>query len=180
MCALLKLRRKPADEAPAALVERLARLKAQSVFDRIADTANTTDAPSAALTTLVIGSDQVADCAGKILGKPHTAANAELQLSAMSGQTVVFRTAMCVMGNDGLPGSVDSVNVTAKFRELTADEISRYVTHDQPLDCAGAFRSEAQGITLLESLSGEDPNALIGLPLIKLASRLREHGMAVP
>ncbi len=161
-------------ETPARLVERLAQIKARSILSRLAAES------TGSTVTLVIGSDQVADCSGRILGKPKSVENAELQLAAMSGRTVVFRTAMCVVSTGDQPASVDSVNVTARFRELSTDEIKRYVAHDQPLDCAGAFRSEARGIALLESLSGDDPNALIGLPLIRLAARLREHGVALP
>lgn len=163
------------DEPPARLVQRLAQMKAHSVLEQLRKSAS-----GASVSTVIIGSDQVADCDGEILGKPVSADTAERQLKTMSGKTVIFRTAMCVTGTDGPPESIESINVTARFRELTAAEISRYVEHDKPLDCAGSFRSEGQGISLLESLAGDDPNALIGLPLIRLAARLRERGIAVP
>jgi len=160
-------------ESPEALVRRLSETKARSVLDQIS-------AQSATQSVVVIGSDQVADCNGEVLGKPHTPERAKEQLSLMSGQSVVFRTGLCVATSARSVTSVDVVNVTARFRKLGSDEIERYVSAEKPLDCAGSFRSEALGITLLSALEGDDPNALIGLPLIRLAERLRGLGMQVP
>jgi len=164
-------------ESPDALVRRLSRIKAMSILDQLAD-------GSASEPIVVIGSDQVADCNGQVLGKPHTGERAVEQLSLMSGQDVVFRTGLCIAtapANSAQAAmTVDVVNVTARFRKLGGDEIKRYVDVEKPLDCAGSFRSEALGISLLSALEGDDPNALIGLPLIRLASRLRDLGMQVP
>lgn len=163
-------------ESPEALVRRLSEIKARSVLDELVGKSAT----SAATPLVVIGSDQVADCNGKVLGKPHTVERAHEQLSLMSGQDVVFRTGLCVATSGKSAITVDVVNVTARFRELGRDEIERYVSAEKPLDCAGSFRSEALGIALLSALEGDDPNALIGLPLIQLAKRLRALGMQVP
>ena len=168
-------------ETPEALVRRLSEIKAISVLDQLAEASSQTDESAAQI--VVIGSDQVADCAGRVLGKPHTAERAHEQLSLMSGQDVVFRTGLCVATSQSSVKSattVDVVNVTARFRELGSDEIERYVSREKPLDCAGSFRSEARGISLLSALDGNDPNALIGLPLIQLAARLRGLGLQVP
>jgi len=169
-------------ESPEELVCRLSQIKALSVLDNLA--AKPEDGvdnhTGRTRTNVVIGSDQVADCNGQVLGKPHTTQKAIEQLSMMSGQAVVFRTGLCVATSAGDAPSIDVVNITARFRELSLNEITRYVEREQPLDCAGAFRSEALGITLLSSLEGTDPNALIGLPLIALAMRLRHLGFALP
>ena len=167
-----------AGESPEELVKRLSQIKAGSVLDTLAS--SKTEDNGKTPISVVIGSDQVADCNGQVLGKPHTAERAVEQLSMMSGQAVVFRTGLCVATSASKTPSIDVINVTARFRDLSSDEITRYVDCEQPLDCAGAFRSEALGITLLSSLEGSDPNALIGLPLIKLAMRLRQLGFALP
>jgi septum formation protein len=152
------------DEPAATLAARLALAKARAVADRH-------------LGAVVIGSDQVATTPeGRILGKPGSEARAVEQLLAASGRAVRFLTAVAVVHADG---SVDTHTdeTTAVFRVLSESEIRRYVTLDQPLDCAGSFRSEALGAALLERVENEDPTGLIGLPLIWLADALRRAGL---
>ncbi|MBX2825160.1 MAG: Maf family nucleotide pyrophosphatase [Gammaproteobacteria bacterium] len=159
-------------ESPANLVTRLAELKARSVLD-----SGNSAHPGAAL---VIGSDQVADLNGDILGKPHTAEIACQQLAQVSGRTVQFRTGLCLLDLASGQSQLDRIDTEVRFRTLTEAEILRYVELDQPLDCAGSFRSEGLGISLLEGMSTSDPTALIGLPLVRLGQMLREAGVWVP
>lgn len=151
-------------EAPAALAERLSREKARAIAATLAD-------------GLVIGSDQVADCGGRILGKPGTEAAARAQLRLASGRTVTFWTGLALA--DAASGELQStvVRCDVEFRELGDDEIARYVAADQPLDCAGSFRSEGLGIILFRRLVTDDPTSLVGLPLIALADMLRQRGI---
>lgn len=145
---------------------RLARAKAQGVWALH---------PAA----VVIGSDQVADLDGKRLGKPGTPDRAVQQLQACSGRTVKFYTAVCVFAPDGI--NRDYLDVTeVNFRDLDPDEIRRYVATEKPLDCAGAFKAEALGISLFRSISSQDPTALTGLPLIWLSQCLRDLGFPNP
>ncbi|WP_019562934.1 nucleoside triphosphate pyrophosphatase [Thioalkalivibrio sp. ALMg13-2] len=156
-----------AHELPEAMVARLAEAKARAVADVYPD-------------HLVIGSDQNASHAGQVLGKPGDSVHAEAQLAALSGETVTFHTGLCLL--DTATGKVRTGQVpfTVTFRELSAEEIRRYVALDQPLDCAGSFKSEGLGISLFARMSGDDPTALVGLPLITLGTWLREAGVAVP
>lgn len=147
-------------ESPQALVERLARAKAQAV------SADTTD--------FVIGSDQVATLDGDILGKPHTIDNAIAQLSRFSGREVQFFTGLCLRQGDSLHSMVEPFSV--HFRELNAAEIRFYVERELPLKSAGSFKSEGLGILLFSQLKGRDPNALIGLPLIALNELFAKYG----
>jgi septum formation protein len=165
------------DEAPypqeraAKLVARLARAKAAAV---------SAQQPSA----WVIGCDQVAvrvDEAGveSIFGKPGTDARCIEQLQGCSGRTVEFLTAVAVMRpGESLSEFVDSTRV--RFRALDQATIERYVAKESPLDCAGGFKSEGLGVTLCESIESADPNALIGLPLIRLSAILRAAGFELP
>ncbi|MEZ5560738.1 MAG: nucleoside triphosphate pyrophosphatase [Pseudomonadales bacterium] len=154
------------DESPEALVARLAERKARTVAAVHPD-------------ALIIGSDQVAVCRGEVLGKPGSPDRAREQLRVLSGQTVRFLTSLCLL--DGRDGRLQlDVNTTrVRFRQLTAAEIANYVAREQPIDCAGAFKSEALGVALLDAIEGDDPNALIGLPLIRLCAMLREAGCDV-
>lgn len=154
------------DETPIELVERLAIEKAKAV------TAEYTDA-------LIIGSDQVAMHQGDILGKPHTRENAIAQLTRFSGNKVTFYTGLCV--HDGVTNKSYSLvePFDVYFRTLTTAEIEAYVDAEKPLKCAGSFKSEGLGITLFEKLVGDDPNSLIGLPLIKLHALLKQAGLDV-
>jgi septum formation protein len=154
-------------EAPAALAQRLALAKAREVARRH---------PQA----LVIGSDQVADLAGEPLGKPGTHERAVAQLRRMSGQRVVFQTAVAVVCEaSGFVGQA-LAPVQVVFRALGDDEIERYLRLEQPYDCAGSAKSEGLGIALLARIDNDDPTALIGLPLIRTAGLLRDAGLALP
>lgn len=155
-----------AGESPASLALRLATAKAAAVA---------ATRPEA----LVIGSDQVASCDGRILGKPGTRANAIAQLQAMSGCEVVFLTAVAV-ASAGAPGEQALDTTTVRFRQLPDDEIARYVDAESPLDCAGSFKCEGLGIALFESIESRDPTALVGLPLIATARLLRARGVVIP
>jgi len=127
---------------------------------------------------IVIGSDQVAECNGAILGKPGTLAAARQQLTQSSGQCLAFYTAVCVRQGDTVLSSLDATLV--HMRSLSADEIDRYLALEAPLDCAGAIKSEGAGITLMAAMETSDPTALIGLPLISLAEQLRRCGLTLP
>jgi septum formation protein len=155
------------NEAPGDMALRLAREKAASVARRH---------PQA----IVIGSDQVADLRGEPLGKPGNHERARAQLARMSGQTVVFQTALSVqcLESGFEQSAVAAVRVV--FRHLGADEIERYLRAEQPYDCAGSAKSEGLGIALLEQIDNDDPTALIGLPLIRTCQMLRAAGLAVP
>ncbi len=155
------------DETPQALAARLARAKADAVFDP--------GQPD----TWVIGSDQVAELDEEPLGKPGSIARAEAQLRAMSGREVRFLTAVCLAGPGGR--RLEALDVTTvHFRPLSNGEIARYVDRERPLDCAGSFKSEGLGITLFEAIENRDPTALVGLPLIATARLLREAGFVAP
>jgi len=129
---------------------------------------------------IIIGSDQVASVGSKLLGKPGTRERAIEQLGYMNGQTVHFYTGLAVLhGQSGeWQQHLDTTRVA--MRNLSADEIERYVDKDQPLDCAGSFKLEQLGVSLFESVESEDPSALVGLPLIAVARCLRNLGMQVP
>jgi septum formation protein len=129
---------------------------------------------------LVIGSDQVAELDGRILDKPGTVENARAQLAASSGRDVHFHTALCLLDTRNGHRQTHVDHTRARFRELTAAEITRYVEREQPLDCAGSFKCEGLGISLFDSIDNRDPSALVGLPLIALARMLREAGVALP
>ncbi len=152
-------------ETPRALAERLARLKAQS---------------AASGSAIVIGSDQVAAVGERILSKPGALEPAIAQLAACSGHSVVFYTAVCVIGPGAgaLHTHVDLTTVV--FRSLSAAEIRRYVEREQPFDCAGSFKAEGLGVALMERIENQDPTAIQGLPLIWLAGCLRTLGIALP
>jgi septum formation protein len=124
----------------------------------------------------VIGSDQVAECEGRLLDKPGDAERARNQLSASSGRSVEFHTAVVLAraAPDTVMQHVDRTLV--RFRQLTPGEIARYVELDRPFDCAGGFRSEGLGVRLFQSVDTRDPAALVGLPLIWLAGALGSAG----
>jgi len=128
---------------------------------------------------LIIASDQVAEVDGNPLGKPHTKENAVKQLMSMSGKTVTFHTGLCLLNAEtGKQQSlVEPFYVT--FRDITEEQASNYVDKEDVLKCAGSFKSEALGIALFEKLEGEDPNTLIGLPLIKLVRMLENEGVSI-
>jgi len=126
---------------------------------------------------VVIGSDQVAELDGLLLGKPGNHDNAVLQLRAMSAQRVVFHTAVSVVCIDSGFEASDLARVTVTFRSLTEGEIERYLLAERPYDCAGSAKSEALGIALLQSVESDDPTALIGLPLIRTCELLCRAGV---
>jgi septum formation protein len=151
-------------EAPAALAQRLALEKARAVAAR-----HPRD--------VVIGSDQVADLAGEPLGKPGDHARAVAQLQRMSGQRVVFQTALAVVRQDTGFEAVDLAAVSVTFRTLSDAEIETYLRLDEPYDCAGSARSESLGVALLSAIDSDDPTALVGLPLIRTCALLRAAGL---
>ncbi|WP_447528987.1 Maf family protein [Vreelandella sp. TE19] len=153
-----------ADEAPEALVRRLALGKASAVAQHFPH-------------HLIIGSDQIALFDGEILGKPHTAERACANLARFSGNKVTFLTGLALLDTRTGQSEVHVEPFEVLFRTLDEAEIARYVALEQPLDSAGSFRMEGLGVTLFESLNGRDPNALIGLPLIALCGLLRQAGM---
>jgi len=158
-----------AGEMPAALAQRLAAAKANAVAARC---------PHA----IVIASDQVAELDGRPIGKPGTRSAAIAQLTASSGRSVVFHTALCVADARESPARIHAAadRTRVVFRQLGADEIARYVDRENPLDAAGSFKSEGAGIALFERIETTDPTALIGLPLIALARLMRGAGFTLP
>ena len=154
-------------EAPPATAERLSLAKAQAVAASFPD-------------ALIIGSDQVAYCGEQIYGKPGTRQNAINQLQSMRGKEVVFHTGLCLLNAATGRAQVRGVRTEVRIRDLTDAEIERYLEHEDALNCAGSAKSEGLGIALLEYLRGDDPNALIGLPLIALCEMLRAEGVLLP
>lgn len=154
-------------ETPAAIAQRLALAKAHAVAAQ---------RPEA----VVIGSDQVADLAGEPLGKPGTHERAVAQLRRMSGQTVLFQTAVAVVCAASGFERCELAVVRVVFRDLSDDEIERYLRIEQPYDCAGSAKSEGLGIALLDHIDNDDPTALVGLPLIRTARLLRQAGLRLP
>ena len=151
-------------EAAEALALRLAETKARAVAPAY---------PQA----LIIGSDQVAIANGKIYGKPGTHERAVAQLQELSGQSVNFYTALCLYDSRNDSRQICGVPTLVKFRSLSDSEIEHYLAREPAYNCAGSAKSEGLGIALLDSLSGDDPNALVGLPLIALCAMLRQAGM---
>ncbi|MCA1789362.1 MAG: Maf family nucleotide pyrophosphatase [Thioalkalivibrio sp.] len=155
------------NEAPEAMVARLAAAKAADVAGRYPD-------------ALIIGSDQCAAVGNRILGKPGGHAQALGQLKALSGRRVVFHTGLCLIDSASGRQWRGVVPYTVHFRELATAEIERYLRLEKPYDCSGSFKSEGLGIVLFRRMEGDDPTALIGLPLILLCSWLREAGLELP
>lgn len=156
-----------ANEAPDQLVSRLASEKAAKVA---ADHRN----------AIVIGSDQTALFERQIIGKPGTHQRAFEQLSSFSGRSVEFLTAVSVVHQNSGFAEHYTDHTVVQFRQLSADEIERYLQSEQPYDCAGAFKAEALGVVLFERIDNHDPTALIGLPLIETAAMLRRAGLQLP
>lgn len=155
------------EEQPEQLVGRLAEEKAQAVARKL------NGEPS-----IIIGSDQVAVCDGLILGKPGTEEKAIEQLKSFVGKTVTFYTGLAVLNSQTSQCEVRIEPFFVTFRDnITADEIARYVELEQPLDCAGSFKSEGLGVSLFSEMKGNDPNTLIGLPTIALLDMLRSQGI---
>ena len=154
------------DENPEQLVARLAEAKAKAVAGQYSH-------------ALIIGSDQVAVMDGKIVGKPGTHAKAVAQLNRASGKRVIFLTGLCLYNTVSQCAQVEVVPFSVIFRDLTAAQIEHYLQREQPYNCAGSFKSEGLGIALFERLEGDDPNTLIGLPLIRLIRMLESEGFPV-
>jgi 7-methyl-GTP pyrophosphatase len=155
-----------AGETPVALVERLAIEKARKIAARNPG-------------TLVIGSDQVAVYDGAIVGKPHGHDKAVRQLRAASGKTVTLYTGLALVHADAGRVQCEVIPYRVTFRELTDAQIESYLRKEQPYSCAGSVRSEGLGIALLEKFEGDDPNTLIGLPLIRLVRMLEKEGVKI-
>ncbi len=155
------------EEPPTALVVRLAEAKARAVA-------------AAHPQGVIIGSDQVAVLHGAVLGKPGHREAAIAQLHAASGERVTFLTGLCLYHAPSGRLQLVCEPFTVYFRRLSSAQIERYVDQEQPFNCAGSFKSEGLGIALFHKLEGEDPNALIGLPLIRLVTMLAEEGIVVP
>ena len=156
---------RPGESAADACV-RLAEAKARAVAARH---------PGA----LVIGSDQIADCDGRHVGKPGTLERAREQLAALSGRTVVFHTGVAVLDATSGRCAVERVDVRSRFRRLGRGDIEAYLAREPALDCAGSVRSERLGIALFDAIESDDPTALEGLPLIATCRLLRDAGLDV-
>jgi MAF protein len=155
-----------AGESPEQLVARLAEEKARAVAVRHPD-------------SLIIGSDQVAVIEGSILGKPGSHDKAMAQLLAASGKSVRFLTGLCLFNSANGQTAVCVEPFEVVFRHLSEQQIDNYLRAEQPYNCAGSFKSEGLGIALFERLVGDDPNSLIGLPLIRLIRMLEQQGVRV-
>ncbi|SBT04359.1 hypothetical protein ACCAA_130239 [Candidatus Accumulibacter aalborgensis] len=153
-------------EKPEASALRLSQAKARAVAD---------SHPGA----LIIGSDQVAYLDGHVFGKPETHQNALRQLQSMRGRQVNFFTGLCLLDARTGRAHLRGVPTVVTFRDLTDHEIENYLRREQPYNCAGSAKSEGLGIALIARIDGEDPNALIGLPLIALCDLLRLENVAV-
>ena len=154
------------DESAEKLVLRLAQKKAMAVAETHPD-------------ALIIGSDQVATVAGRILGKPGSHERAVEQLMQASGQRVTFFTGLSLYNSRTRHMQSCCEPFHVLFRSLQKPEIENYLDKEKPYNCAGSFKSEGLGICLFERLEGKDPNALIGLPLIRLIDMLRSEGVDI-
>lgn len=152
------------DEDPTQLVRRLAEAKARHLANTYPD-------------HLIIGSDQVAAIGDLIIGKPHTHSNAVAQLSSFRQREVTFMTGLCLFNPATNCAQTSVETYSVKFRNLSDEQIENYLQREQPYDCAGSFKSEGLGICLFEQLEGDDPNTLVGLPLIALTRMLAKEGV---
>ncbi|SNR85000.1 septum formation protein [Methylobacillus rhizosphaerae] len=154
------------DEQPEQTALRLAQAKACKIAETHPD-------------ALIIGCDQVATLDGLQLGKPITHDNAVRQLSLMRGRSVVFHSALCLYNAANQQMQADVVPYTVTFRDLSDQQIENYLRKEQPYQCAGSAKSEGLGIAVIAAMEGNDPNALIGLPLIRLIDMLSHQGVDV-
>lgn len=154
------------DERPEATALRLAQVKARKIGEHHRD-------------ALVIGCDQVATLDGLQLGKPLTHDNAVKQLRMMRGRSVIFHSALCLYNAVSDNMQAENVIYEVRFRDLTDAQIEKYLHKEQPYHCAGSAKSEGLGVALIARMHGDDPNALIGLPLIALVSMLQNEGVNV-
>ncbi|MEH6687053.1 MAG: Maf family nucleotide pyrophosphatase [Halopseudomonas sabulinigri] len=155
------------NEQPEQLTRRLALAKAQALQARY---------PA----HLIIGSDQVVLLDNELVSKPGTHAEAREQLTRSSGKTLTFSTALCLLNSASGKHQVAMEPYSVTFRELSNEQIERYLLQDKPYDCAGSFKSEGFGVSLIERMHGDDPNSLIGLPLIRLCQMLAQEGIYLP
>lgn len=155
------------EESPAQTAERLAELKARAVAAQHPN-------------SLIIGSDQVAYLGSQRFGKPRRRENATAQLRSMRGNTVIFHTGLCLLNTQTGRCQLAGIPTEVRFRELSDGEIERYLDREDALNCAGSAKSEGLGIALLDYMRGDDPNALVGLPLIELSRMLRAEGVSLP
>lgn len=156
--------RKP-EWSPQKVATELARLKADSVAQRFPN-------------DVIIGSDQVAERDGVVLGKPGTKAAAVTQLQRLAGRTHILWTAVVIVSPYGVATHLD--RTALRMRGLSREEIERYVDYDQPLDCAGSYKIESRGIVLFEEIVTEDQTAITGLPLLFVTTTLRQLGFTLP
>jgi len=156
--------RRNSSESPQVLVLRLAEAKARAIAETYRN-------------ALIIGSDQVACIGDEVLGKPGDREQAVAQLERASGRTLVFHTGLCLLNT--MTGRAQTLvePYRVHFRALTRQQIEGYLDREQPFDCAGSFKSEGLGIALFERFEGDDPNTLIGLPLIRLITLLESEGV---
>lgn len=155
-----------ANEAPEATALRLAENKARAIAVIYPD-------------ALIIGADQVAVLENALLGKPLNHENATQQLRLLRGKEVIFHTALSLLNSRSASMQTRLVSSYVKFRELSNRQIENYLVREQPYDCAGSAKSEGLGIALIERITGDDPNALIGLPLIALVEMLTHEGIEI-
>ena len=153
-------------EKAEAYVCRLARQKAQAIANKFPE-------------AVIIGSDQCALLEDQILGKPGDHNNALKQLKAARGKSVIFHTGLCVMQSSTGFSETDDILFEVKFRHLSDQQLSHYLEVEQPYQCAGSFKSEGYGAALFDNMQGDDPTALIGLPLIRLVTMLENAGVTV-
>ncbi len=151
-------------ESPTDLVKRLGILKAKEVAKTYLD-------------ALIIASDQVALCQDKVLGKPGSYDKAVAQLTSLSGQTACFYTSLVLLNAKTQRVQSELATTEVTFRNLTSAQIEHYLKIDKPYGCAGSFKSEALGVALFTKMKSDDPDALIGLPLIKLVGLLANEGL---
>ena len=151
-------------EAPADTALRLAEAKAHAVAGRF---------PSA----LIIGSDQVANFEGRVIGKPVDRADALAQLKSMRGRSIVFHTALVLLNTVSGRCQRALIDVSSTFRSLDDRALEAYIDRDRPYDCAGSVKAESLGIALFTRIGSDDPTALIGLPLIRLTDMLIAEGV---
>lgn len=154
------------NEAPQATAMRLAQMKARKVAEQHPE-------------ALIIGCDQVATLDNLQLGKPLTHDNAVKQLRMMRGCNVLFHSALCLYNASLNRMQAEVVPYVVQFRDISDAQIENYLLKEQPYHCAGSAKSEGLGIALIQAMQGDDPNALIGLPLIKLISMLQNEGINV-
>lgn len=152
------------DEMPEATALRLSEAKARAVSARYPE-------------ALIIGSDQIACLDGQIFGKPGSHEKAVKQLQTMRGRTVNFYTGLCLLNAKTNRVQLCGVPTFVTFRKLTDDEIENYLQKEQPYNCAGSAKSEGLGIAVIAKIEGDDPNALIGLPLIALCDLLKKENV---